>query len=393
MRRSTDLPLGTKLGALVASLLMACSTESDADATPKAPPAGTVNRSSNVASVVEHLNPPLSPPGPTPATGSGSAASGGRVGSERCPMGPFNTPLPPSPSVQKLLSPPPGTTGALSWEGAVWIGDSLYWSEISSGEGAPPARIHRFTPGSKSFTPGLIQNTGSNGLAVDAQGNLVAATHDTGGISTFTLSTGARGQFAGPNAQTFNGQRFISPNDLVLRSDGNLYFTDPRFRAPAQSSQGNVTRVYRVSPEGVVSVVEAGLTNPNGITLSPDGSTLYVSASSGTGLRSYALDASGAPSSGADVPLNPPLEAPDGMAVDCAGNIYATEHEARRITVLTGQGELIGSFGGRSVFDSDINNLAFGGADGRTLFVTTAVEGTARGGLYAVQLGVPGLPY
>jgi gluconolactonase len=295
--------------------------------------------------------------------------------------------------VQKVLAPPAGTTGSLSWEGAVWIGDSLYWSEIAGGEGAPPARIHRFTPGSQSFTAGLIQNTGSNGLAVDTQGNLVAATHDTGGISTFALSTGARGQFAGPNAQIFNGQRFISPNDLVLRNDGNLYFTDPRFRAPAQPSQGNVTRVYRVSPEGTVSVVESALTNPNGITLSPDGSTLYVSASSGTGLRSYALDASGAPSSGADVPLKPPLEAPDGMAVDCAGNIYVTEHEARRITVLTGQAELIGSFGGRQVFDGDVNNLAFGGADGRTLFITTAIEGSAHGGLYAVQLSVPGLPY
>jgi gluconolactonase len=179
----------------------------------------------------------------------------------------------------------------------------------------------------------------------------------------------------------------------VLRNDGNLYFTDPRFRGPAQAPQGNVTRVYRVAPDGSVSVVESGLTNPNGITLSPDGSTLYVSASSGTGLRSYALDAAGVASNGADVPLNPPLDAPDGMAVDCAGNIYTTEHEARRITVLTGQGELLGSFGGRQVFDSDINNLAFGGADGRTLFVTTSIEGTTRGGLYAVPLNVPGLPY
>lgn len=308
-------------------------------------------------------------------------------------MGPFNTPLPTAPVVLKVLTPPPDTSGSFSWEGAVWIGDSLYWSEIGSGDGSPPARIHRFTPGSQSFTPGLIQNTGSNGLAVDGQGNLVAATHDTGGIATFALSTGARGLFGGPNAQMFNGQRFIAPNDLVLRSDGNLYFTDARFRGPARSPQNGATRVYRISAEGSVSVVEAGLVNPNGITLSPDGSTLYVSASSGTGLRSYGLDASGAPGSGVDVPLNPPLDAPDGMAVDCAGNVYATEHEARRITVLTAQGELIGSFGGRQAFDSDINNLAFGGADGRTLFITTAIEGTTRGGLYAVQLAVPGLPY
>lgn len=308
-------------------------------------------------------------------------------------MGPFNTPLPTAPVVQKVLTPTPDTTGSFNWEGAVWINDSLYWSEIGGGDGPPPARIHRFTPGSQSFTPGLIQNTGSNGLAVDGQGNLVAATPDTGGISTFALSTGARGQFGGPNAQTFNGQRFIAPNDLVLRNDGNLYFTDARFRGPSHAPQNGATRVYRVSPEGSVSVVEAGLVNPNGITLSPDGSTLYVSASSGTGLRSYALDTAGTPSSGVDVPLNPPLDAPDGMAVDCAGNVYATEHEARRVTVLTGQGELLGSFGGRQVFDSDINNLAFGGADGRTLFITTAIEGVTRGGLYAVQLAVPGLPY
>jgi gluconolactonase len=390
MRRSTDLPLGTTRGVLLASLLVACSAD---------PHPGTATRNtgetSNVASVVSRLDPAAAQPNPaaTAASPPSVAGSASRVGSERCPMGPFNTPLPTAPVVLKVLTPPPDTSGSFSWEGAVWIGDSLYWSEIGSGEGPPPARIHRFTPGSQSFTPGLIQNTGSNGLAVDGQGNLIAATHDTGGIATFALSTGARGQFGGPNAQMFNGQRFIAPNDLVLRSDGNLYFTDARFRGPSHAPQNGVTRVYRVSPEGNVSVVEAGLVNPNGITLSPDGATLYVSASSGTGLRSYALDSSGAAGSGVDVPLNPPLDAPDGMAVDCAGNVYASEHEARRITVLTAQGELLGSIGGRQVFDSDINNLAFGGADGRTLFITTAIEGTTRGGLYAVQLAVPGLPY
>lgn len=398
MRRATDLPLSKLLALIVAAALCGCSDDEPEGSSPTSTGSSKITSATDDATVEDVIAAGAAgaagalPPAPT--SNASPPVALGRIGAERCSGSTYaGNPLPPSPTITKVLPPPAGIAGAASWEGAVWVGSSLYWSEIGNAAVPGSARIHRFTPSSQSFTPGLVQNTGSNGLAVDAQGDLVAATHDSGGISTFSLATGARGQYGGPIAQSFNGQRFIAPNDLVIRSDGNLYFTDPRFLGSSSSAaQGSVTRVYRITPESEVLVVDDTLTNPNGITLSPDGSTLYVSSSSGTGLRSYALDASGAPAAGVDVPLKPPLENPDGMAIDCAGNVYATEHNARRITVLTAQGELIGSFGGSAVFDSNITNLAFGGADGRTLFVTTVIQGT-HGGLYAVQLNTPGLPY
>ena len=182
----------------------------------------------------------------------------------------------------------------------------------------------------------------------DAAGNLIAATHDIGAISTFQVASGARGTFG---AQTFNGQRFNSPNDLVLRGDGNLYFTDPSFQAPG-NPQG-ATRVYRIDPAGVASIVDS-LGNPNGITLSPDGNMLYVT--SDQGLRRYELAADGTPGAGTTVPLQEGLQQADGMAMDCAGNIYTTEHGARRIRVFDPDGNQLASFGGQGTFANNVTN-------------------------------------
>src|SRR5690606_28547153 len=126
------------------------------------------------------------------------------------------------------------------------------------------------------------------------------AAHDVGGISRLTLPGGAiaRGN------QTRNGQRFNSPNDLVIRNDGNIYFTDPDFQSPGGRIQGG-TFVYRVAPplgSGEVTVIEEGLNNPNGITLSPDGNRLYVAG--GSTLREYALDGTGVPTFVGDIENN-----------------------------------------------------------------------------------------
>jgi gluconolactonase len=188
-------------------------------------------------------------------------------------------------------------------------------------------------------------------------------------------------------AQNFNGQRFNSPNDLVLRGDGNLYFTDPSFQAPG-NPQG-ATRVYRISPEGVASVVDGSLGNPNGITLSPDGNNLYVTSSQG--LRRYELDADGTPDAGTTIPLQQGLNEADGMAMDCAGNIYTTEHGQRRVRVFDPDGNQLASFGGPGTFAGNVTNLAFGGPNRTTLFITTLTQGG--GGVYSTETNTPGLPY
>jgi gluconolactonase len=230
---------------------------------------------------------------------------------------------------------------------------------------------------------GVIPDAGSNGLALDSSGNLLLAAHDVGGISSVALgsNTVTRG------AQTRNGARFNSPNDLVVRGDGNVYFTDPDFQAPNGRTQEG-TFVYRIAPTGEISVVDDSMSNPNGITLSPDGNTLYA-AGAGV-LREYALDAAGVATPIGDITNQ--IATPDGMTVDCAGNIYAADNGGRSILVFSPEGEQLGTIGGQAAFAQGVTNVAFGGPNRTTVFITTFSQAES-GGLYSVELGVPGLPY
>jgi gluconolactonase len=313
--------------------------------------------------------------------GGGNGVFVGRAGVELCPPGPFGAPLPANPQVDKLFSV--GENNFFLFEGPVWANGTLYFSEIGGGSPPPPSRVNRI--GADGSLERVFEDTGSNGLAIDDDGNLVAATHDVGAISAFSLPGGAR---SAVGAQTFNGQRFNSPNDLVVRSDGNIYFTDPAFQAPG-NPQGTL-RVYRLSPSGEASVVDASLSNPNGITMSPDGNTLYVTAA-GRFVR-YALAADGTPSAGTEITVDGGLQTPDGMAMDCAGNVYTTEHFLRQIRIFDPSGNQIDLFELPPVVDRDITNLAFGGPNRTTLFITTTTQGQ-EGGLFSVELQVPGLPY
>jgi gluconolactonase len=318
-------------------------------------------------------NPPPPPP-----------AGVGRVGVENCPAGPFGAPLPANPQVSKIFSV--GENNFFNFEGAVWVGNSLYFSEIGNGAAPPPSRINRYTPPGNTFERGVFANTGSNGLGVDAQGNLIATNHKDGRISIIELPSGTTRDYG---ATTFNNARFNSPNDLVQRADGNVYFTDPSFQAPNPNPQ-NGTRVYRIPPQGAATLVDGTLSNPNGITLSPDGSRLYVTSASG--FRRYDLAADGTPGPAITINLQDGLQTPDGMTADCAGNIYTIEHQRRLIRVFDRDGVELGRFGGTGTFDNDVTNMAFGGADRRTLFVTTLTQAD-RGGVFQVQLNIPGFPY
>jgi gluconolactonase len=306
----------------------------------------------------------------------------GRVGAELCPPGPFGAPIPANAQVVPLGAVDENNFFIL--EGAVWTGDALYLSEIGQGN---VSQIDRFTPGG-GFERGVFPNTGSNGLALDAEGNLLLAAHDVGGISRLTLPGG---QIARGN-QTRNGERFNSPNDLVIRGDGNVYFTDPDFQSPDGRIQGG-TFVYRIAPPlgaGAITVIEQGINNPNGITLSPDGNTLYVAGSQT--LREYALDAAGAPTVVGDLATGNEIDGPDGMGMDCAGNIYATRNGAGFVAVFSPEGENLGTIGNGAFGGQGVTNVAFGGPNRTTLFITT-FSGNGNTGLFSVELNVPGLPY
>lgn len=272
----------------------------------------------------------------------------------------------------------PGTAPASSepglYEGPVWISDALYFSDFTLRPGFP-SRIQRLGPDGKLGT--ALADSGSNGLAVDADGHIVAATHKVKGVSRFELASGKRSLVAA----SYQGTVFNSPNDLAIAADGTLYFSDPDFQRKAAPGGQDATRVYRVAPDGKVTVVEGGIANPNGVALSPAGDTLYINGGGERGvLRAYPI-VRGVPGKGRE--LVGGLAAPDGMTVDCQGNIYVTEHTAQRVRVFSPAGKQLAVI----KVDANITNAAFGGPDGKTLYMTGA------GALWQLPLGIAGNPY
>ena len=180
------------------------------------------------------------------------------------------------------------------------------------------------------------------------------------------------------------GKRYNAPNDVTVRSDGTIYFSDPdAFQSPQPSPQTR-PRVYRVSPAGAVSVVDETIGQPNGVTLSLDEKTLFVDGDAG--LFSFLVMPDG--STGPKTPFGNPgaYTGSDGMAMDCAGDLYVV-HNAD-VAVLGPTGTELGRItitGAQAA-----TNVAFGGADHKTLFITTL---DAKPGVYQVGMSVPGMPF
>lgn len=273
---------------------------------------------------------------------------------------------------ERIASIKPSRSEPGLYEGPVWIKDALYFSDFSFSEGFP-SRVRRFTPDGTVNT--AIEDAGSNGLAVDANGALVAATHKYKAMSRYDLATGKRSTIAG----RYESQVFNSPNDIAIARDGTIYFTDPDYQKAAAPGGQPLTGIYRIAPDGKVSLVDGTRKNPNGIALSLDGSVLYANAGDGA-VRAYPIK-DGVPQAGTDVIKG--IENGDGMTLDCHGNLYVTEHGPKRVRVFTPQGRELATI--RT--DANVTNVAFGGADGKTLYITGA------GAVWQVRLDVTGLPY
>ncbi len=266
-------------------------------------------------------------------------------------------------------------------EGPVWIAkEKALWvsawnySDASEGKG-PPTTILQYSSGTwKTVSEkGLIR---SNGMAVNSKGQVVAALHDTETVAVISPPASDRTILA----QKYNDKNFNSPNDLALRADDTLYFTDPNYQQDSRPGQGNVTGVYGVKPAGEVFVVDSGRDKPNGIALSPDAGFLYVGAADGK-IQKYKIGADG--KAVFDSTFAMPNTNIDGMTVDCAGNVYASLHEAKRVEIYNDAGKSLGSISLRY----NVTNVAFGGEDQKTLFITTA------GHLFKLSMGLKGSPY
>jgi gluconolactonase len=262
-------------------------------------------------------------------------------------------------------------------EGPVWSDQltAFFFSEMdfnNSGPNGPPSKIHRLVlPASIDV---FIPNSGSNGLAIDGEG-LIAATHDTQALSRYDLTTRARSVLV----SDYDSKHFNSPNDVALHSKGYVYFTDPDWQIGQRKNETGVTGVYFRNGAGQVALIDGDLARPNGITLSPDETRLYVGASDGViSVYQVLADGSVAPRQKfADV------REPDGMGIDCEGRLYVASHGPGEVVVLSPSGATLSAI----KVAPRATNVAFGGADRKTLLIT------AGSGIYTSRAVAPGFPY
>ena len=250
-------------------------------------------------------------------------------------------------------------------EGPVWSREGfLLFSDI------PNNHIRKLVPGERS-TVFREDSHGANGNTYDAQGRLYSCESKTRRV----VRLDKKGKME-VLAEKWEGKRLNAPNDIVVRKDGNIYFTDPAFGDQADARELSFYGVYHITPKGVMSLIAKPAGRPNGIAFSPNGRILYVDNSDDRNVRAYDVDRNGEVSNERVVVSN--IEGvPDGMKVDEKGNLYIT---AKGIAVYTPEGKLLQTI----ELSETPANCAFGDPDFQTLYIT------ARASLYRIRLNVKG---
>jgi sugar lactone lactonase YvrE len=259
-------------------------------------------------------------------------------------------------------------------EGPVWVPDGyLLFSDI------PADTIYRWTPGSAAAEVFRTPSGRSNGLTLDREGRLLACEHDR------RLSRTEKDGRVVALAGRYEGRRLNSPNDVVVKSDGCVYFTDPPYGLSRQEEgrELDFNGVYRLAPDGTLTLLDDSFDRPNGLAFSPDERVLYVNDSRRGHIRAFDVQSDGVLSNGrvfAEL-KNPGKEgSPDGMKVDVRGNVFCTGPGG--IWMFDAAGELLGLIQVPEV----PANLAWGGDDLKTLYIT------ARTGLYRMRVRTGGTP-
>lgn len=264
-------------------------------------------------------------------------------------------------------------TGFLFTEGPVWIeeGSHLLFSDI------PASKIYKLKPnGSVTVFRELSGN--SNGLTLDKQGRLIACEHSTRRV-TRTENDGSITILA----DRFQGKRLNSPNDVVVKSDGSIYFTDPPYGIKPEEQEQTIQGVYRLSPGGKeLTVVADDFLRPNGLAFSPDEKKLYIDDSSERRhIRVFDVRPDGTLTKGKifyDMNVKKP-GSPDGMKIDVLGHVYCTG--ARGVWVFNEEGGHLGTI----LMPEQPSNCAWGDKDRRTLYIT------AQTSVYQIRVNKPGI--
>ena len=273
-------------------------------------------------------------------------------------------------------------------EGPVWHPDGyLLFSDPNantiyrwSPEGS--VSVFRAKSGYTGFDIGRYRQPGSNGLTLDRDGLLVINEHGNRRVTRLERT----GKIT-VVADRYEGKRLNSPNDLVYRSDGTLYFTDPPFGLPRTfedpAKQLPHSGVYMVR-DGRVTLLTTELSGPNGLAFSPDERYLYVGNwdLARKVLMRYDVSADGTLRNGTvfhDFTAEPEPVGLDGVKVDVEGHVYVSAPGG--VWILSPSGRALG----RIVLPEHDANFAFGDIDGRSLYLTAST------GLYRLRVGIPGI--
>jgi gluconolactonase len=274
------------------------------------------------------------------------------------------SPIPPDAKLEKLA------TGLLQPEGPLWKdGVGLLFSDIKRD------LIDVWSPSDSSVKAYLQPSDSSNGITFDRQGRLV--------LTQMRLRRVARQELdrtITPLASTYNGKKFNSPNDIVVKSDGSIFFTDPDFNIPfGQTRELSVKGIYRITPQGALVLLDSTFDKPNGICFSPDEKKLYVNESARCLI--YVWDVVGD-----SLLINkqlfytiPAVGYADGMKVDLAGNLYCAGPTGVWIISPTGQ------YLGKIAMTENPSNCAWGDSDRKSLYIT------AGSSLYRIRTITTGL--
>ena len=264
-------------------------------------------------------------------------------------------------------------TGFVFTEGPLWHPDGFYYFvDVRA------SMLYRITPG-RPHEVVREKTGGGNGTTFDLQGRLILCEGDNRRVTR----RAADDRFE-VLVDRFEGKRLNRPNDVVCKSDGSLYFTDPGLRVPLAEREVEHAGVYRIAPDGAVSLV-ADFEYPNGLAFSPDERLLYVANTRWAQyIHVLELDGDGRVLRRrifADMSSDETDGVPDGMKVDVEGRVYCTGPGGT--WVFAPDGARLGIIRTPEV----PANLAFGGPDLRTLFFT------ARTSVYTLRAKVPGQPH
>ncbi len=256
-------------------------------------------------------------------------------------------------------------------EGPLWHPDGfLLFSDI------PANTIYQWKPGEQARV--FRHSSGNaNGNTFDNTGRLISGEHGNRRVSR----TEKNGKVV-TIASKYQGKRLNSPNDLVVKSDGSIYFTDPPYGIKSEDEELGFYGVYRLTRDGKLTLLVKDFVRPNGIAFSPDESKLYINDSDQGHIRVFDVKADGTLNNGrifAEQKDKTKEGVPDGMKVDVKGNVYSTGPGG--IWIFSPTGGLLGVI---EVPEAPAN-LAWGGQDYKTLYIT------AKKSVYRIRLKVPGV--